>query len=119
MENGQTSSTGKTGVFGKMKHSMDITIVKQIKYALDHTTKHNPEQCSLLGDMLEKYAEENGNSCLSILAYDFQAMSKNAVMCWLVPEIKQQLDEMIENNVPYCNECMWKLKEYPKERMWI
>jgi hypothetical protein len=102
-----------------MKHSMDMTIVKQVKYALHNTTKHNSEQCRLIGDMLEKYAEENGNSCLSILAYDFQAMSKKAVMCWLIPEMKQQLDEMIKNNVPYCDECKWKLKEYPMERMWI
>ena len=102
-----------------MKHSMDITIVKQIKYAVNNMTEHNPEWCKLIGDMLEKYAEDNGNSCLSVLAYDFQAVSKNAVMCWLIPEIRQQLDEMIANGVPYCDECKWKLKEYPMERMWI
>lgn len=101
------------------QHSMDLTVIRQLKYAVDNMTEHDKHSLQMIGDMLEKYAEDNGNSCLSILSYDFQAVSKNVMMCWLIPEIRQQLDEMIKNGVPYCDECMWKLKEYPKERMWI
>jgi hypothetical protein len=101
-------------------HSMDLTIVKQLLYTVDEMFKINNDDGSLLCSMVNDYAEKNGNSCLSVIAYDFGLMiPTNPDNLSLLLDIYNQLKQMINNGVPYCDDCMWKLKTYSPSRIWI